>query len=137
MFRVLLLILVVMSSVAFAQSENSSQQNDVPKAYIFAELGKANNAEVKKKFDGFYKKIKDSDSQGYIVNYGVAKEIANREKQLRNSINFRDDDAPRLTFVRGGNIGRLKTVFWIVPPGAKPPTPISLDKKAKVEKAAI
>ncbi len=34
MFRVLLLILVVTSSATFAQIENSSRQNDIPKAYI-------------------------------------------------------------------------------------------------------
>lgn len=122
MFRFLFLLLIVMSSFVFSQVQENNQQER--KAYIFAELEKANNAEVKKQYEEFYGKLKkDFDSQGYIINYGTDKEIAKREKQLRNSMTFRDYDAPRITFVRGGNKDNLKTVFWIVPAGAEPPTP--------------
>ena len=61
--------------------------------------------------------------QGYIINYGTDKEITKRENQIRESIDFRKYDSYRLTFVRGGNNGKLKTVFWIVPAGTEPPTP--------------
>ena len=115
------MLVILMSSIVFAQIEKK------PKAYIFAEVGKASNAEVKKQFDDFYKKLKnDNDSQGYIINYGTAKEIAKREKQIRDSINCFDDDLPRLTLVRGGNKEKLKSVFWIVPNGAEPPTPSNI-----------
>lgn len=123
MLKVLFLILILMSSTALAQTK--TVQKDVPKAYIFTELGKANNAEVKKKFEEFYKKLKDSVWQGYIINYGTTKEIVNREKQLMNTISFHINHVVRLTVLRSKNIGKLKTVFWIVPVGADPPSTIS------------
>ncbi len=125
MLKVLFLILVAMTSIDLAQTQENTEQNNQLKAYIFAELGKANNTEVKNQFEKFYKELKkDSDSQAYIINYGTNKEVAKREKQLRDSISFRHEhDTQRLTFVRGENVGKLKTVFWIVPSGAKPPTP--------------
>ena len=122
MLRILFLILIVMISIVLAQAQEKTEQNSQQKAYIFAELGKANDTEVRNQFEKFYKELKSSDSQAYIINYGRSKEVAKREKQLRDSIPFRYD-APRITFVRGENVGKLKTVFWIVPADAEPPTP--------------
>lgn len=118
MLQVLFLLLIVNSSVDFAQAQLK------PNAYEFFECEKISNNLLKEKVKNFYTELKkDSDSQGYIINYGTDKEIAKREKQIKDSMNFRDDDAPRITFVRGGNESKLKTVFWIVPAGAEPPTP--------------
>lgn len=81
--------------------------------------------------DAIIKKLKDFDTKmmeepatiGYIINYGKASEVAEREKKLIESYRIHCFGGPRLTFVNGGNTGELKTVFWIVPPGAEPPTP--------------
>jgi len=128
MLRALVLLLIVMGSVAFAQTQENKERKETDKAYIFAELRKANDYQVKKLFDEFDNRLmKDFGSknelQGYIINYGTDKEIARREKQIRESITFRRIDSYRLTFVRAVNNGTLKTVFWIVPRGAEPPTP--------------
>jgi len=64
----------------------------------------------------------DPTSQAYIVNYGTDREIARREKQIKNAINFFKYDSFRLTLVRGG-VGEFRTIFWIVPAGAEPPKP--------------
>ena len=61
-------------------------------------------------------------SQAYIVNYGTDREIAMREKQIKNAISFFKYDSFRLTIVRGG-IGEWRTVFWMVPAGAEMPKP--------------
>lgn len=127
MLRVLFL-LIVMSSVVFAQTQENKEQKEIAKAYIFAELGKANNVQVKKLFDKFDNLLvkdfrKDIGSQGYIINYGTDIEIARREKQIRDSTKFRRYDTYKLTFVHGGNTNKLKTVFWFVPEGAELPEP--------------
>lgn len=123
MWRILLLILIsliAMSSTAFSQIQDNSPQEK--KAYIFAEMEKADDNTVKEKVEDFYIKLKkDSYSQGYIINYGTDTEVTKRERQIRDSMNFREQDSPRITFIRGENKGKLKTAFWIVPNGAEPP----------------
>ena len=88
------------------------------------EIQKATNGYVKMKMDNFYLELSnDPNATGYIINYGTAREIARREKQIRVSITFRKYDIQRITFVRGGYRQIIKTDLWIVPPGAQPPTP--------------
>ncbi len=76
------------------------------------------------KMDAFFVELSNNPAaQGYIINYGTDREIAKREKQIRNSITFRRYDASRITLVRGGNREVIKTDLWLVPPGAESPTP--------------
>jgi len=120
MIRVLFLLLVVMSSVVFGQTEKK------PESIKFAEFGTATNNFVKKKIEAFYVELANKpNSQGYIINYGTDKQIALREQQIRQSITFLKYDAPRVTIVRGGasDTGKIKTVFWVVPEGAENPKP--------------
>ena len=118
MLKVLFLILAVMCSAAFAQTEKP------PQAISFDEFETATNGYVKMRMDAFFVELSNNPaSYAYILNYGTAREIAKREKQLQNSITFRKYDASRITFVRGGTREKIKTVLWIVPPGAEPPTP--------------
>jgi len=124
MFRVLFLILIVMSSVAFAQTEENNKPSETPKATKFDEFEKATNGNVKMRMDAFFTELENNPAaQGYIINYGTDKEVAKREKQLRNSIIFRRYDASRITFVRGGYREVIKTDLWLVPPGAELPIP--------------
>ena len=112
MLRVLALILIVMGSVAFAQ------MTEPP------ETPKATNGYVKMAMDVFYVELNNNPAaQACIINYGTDREIARREKQIRNSIAFRKYDASRITLVRGGYREIVKTDLWLVPPGAEPPTP--------------
>ena len=124
MFRVLFLLLVVLSSVAFAQTE------ETPKAVKFEEFEKATNGYVKMKMDYFYTELNNNpQSDGYIINYGTDREITIREKQIRVAINWRKYDASRVTIVRGGFRDGVKTEFWMVPPGAENPAPNSTGEK--------
>lgn len=103
----------------FGQNETNTQ----PKAYKFTEFGKMSQSGVKEKVDGLLRELaKNRSAQGYIINYGTPKAIAARRKQITNSFTFTHLDL-RMTFVDGGFEKNVRTVMWIVPPGATPPTP--------------
>jgi|SRR5215213_3772342 len=120
MFRVLFLILVLMSSTVFAQTEDKTR----PEAIKLYDFGKATNGYVKMLFTDFEVKLKaDPTSQGYIINYGTDREIKIRRRQILMAVSFRGIDATRITIASGGNIGKQKTIVWLVPAGAEPPTP--------------
>ncbi|MGI8639346.1 MAG: hypothetical protein ACR2MG_05265 [Pyrinomonadaceae bacterium] len=81
--------------------------------------------DIKARVDSFYIELGNNPSaQGYIINYGSARDIARREKQIRDAIRFLRRDPSRVTFVRGGDRGNgIETVFFVVPSGIQPPTP--------------
>jgi len=83
------------------------------------------NDDVRARIDNLYIELSnDPTAQGYIINYGTARQIAARERQIRNAISFRRLDASRVTLVRGGDDGSgVESVFFVVPSGAEPPTP--------------
>ena len=89
------------------------------------EFGNIPNDDIKARLDNFNIQLaNDPTAQGYIINYGSARDIAKREKQIRDAIRFRKYDASRYTFVRGGDRGNgIETQFYTVPSGATPPTP--------------
>ena len=124
MFRVLLLILIVMSSFAFAQTEEN------PQATNYDEFENATNGDVKARMDAYFVELNNNPSaQGYIFNFGTDREIAKREKQIEQSMRFRNYDRSRITFVRGGFRGIVQTQFWIIPPGAEIPAIESSSRK--------
>jgi hypothetical protein len=126
MFKILFLILIVMCSTAFAQIEEQ------PKANLFDEFEKATNGNVKMRMDSFFTELSNNPtSQGYIINFGTGREIAKREKQIRNAIDFRRYDAARIVIVNGGFRGTVRTEFWIVPAGAE--TPVIKDVSNKID----
>ena len=121
MFRILFLILFLFGSFVFAQTEDKTP----PKAYKFLEFGRATNGYIKKQTDAFMEEMqKDQASRGYIINYGSPEEIKKREQQLRRTLASYKYDTQRITMVNGGNLlGKLNTVFWIVPADAEYPKP--------------
>lgn len=124
MFRVLFLILVLMSSTAFAQTEDNSCRLPRPTATKIDEFSIITDVDFKTQIDSFYTELlQNLNSQGYIINYGSEDEVATREKLIQESLGFRKFDAGRITIVRGGEAEIPKTEFWIVPPGADNPTP--------------
>lgn len=95
-----------------------------PEAYITAEFGRVKRIAVVRIIKGFFVELgKNPDHQGYIINYGSGAQIRTRERWITDNINFRRFDRSRITLVRGGRKGGLKTVMWIVPPGAELPVP--------------
>jgi hypothetical protein len=105
--------------------ENAEPPKLIPALRKFDEFGLISNAEIKVRSERFLEKvIAENSSQGYIITYGTNRAIAARERQLRNSSSWRCDyDCARITFIKGGNSKRLKTIFWIVPEGVEPPKP--------------
>lgn len=62
--------------------------------------------------------------QYYIINYGQPSFIARRERLFRDVL-YRTPEfpEPRITFVNGGTAKPNSTNIWLVPHGAKNPTP--------------
>ncbi len=89
------------------------------------QFGPLPNDEVKARVDNFYISLNNNpDAQGYIINYGTDRQIAARERQIRDAIRVGRYDPSRVTFVRGGDRGNgIETVFYLVPAGVEPPTP--------------
>ena len=88
-------------------------------------FGPLPNDDVKARIQNLYIDLNNNPSdRAVIINYGSAKDIAKREKQIRDAIKFLKQDASRVTLVRGGDNGSgIETVVFIVPSGADAPTP--------------
>ena len=130
MFRVLFLIFILMSSFVFAQTDNAARVS-INEAVKIVEFETATNGRVKMLMDAFYVELNNNPSAtGYIITYGTPKEVAKREKQIRDSISFRKYDPIRMVFVNGGYRSVIKTELWLVPYGAQSPQ-INGDSKTK------
>ena len=98
---------------------------DNPKAVLVDEFGKLTADVIRGRLDAFFAELSNNpNNQGYIINYGSAKDIAASEKLITNHINFRKFDRSRITLVRGGDTGEgTKTRLYRIPPGADNPAP--------------
>lgn len=123
-FRVLFLILIVMSSIGFAQTEENTEMPQAPQAVKVVEFGKVTNGYIKMQLDYFFTELSNNPSaQGYIINFGTKREIARVEKVIRYQVKVRNFDLTRITFVSGGAAENSQTQFWLVPVGAENPAP--------------
>jgi hypothetical protein len=88
-------------------------------------FGPLSNDDVKARVQNFYVQLANNpNSQGYIINYGTPAQIAARRRQITKAIDFLKLDPSRITFVDGPPKGaQVETHFYLVPPGATPPTP--------------
>jgi len=96
-----------------------------PQANEVDTFGPLSNDDVKARLQNFYVQLANNpNSQGYIINYGTPKQIASRRAQITKAITFLKLDPSRVTFVDGPPHGAdVETHFYLVPPGATPPTP--------------
>jgi hypothetical protein len=96
-----------------------------PQANEVDTFGPLANDDVKARVQNFYVQLANNpNSQGYIINYGTPKQIASRRAQITKAITFLKLDPSRVTFVDGPPHGaEVETHFYLVPPGATPPTP--------------
>lgn len=102
----------------------SDPPNIEREAYIGAEFGRVTKANLVRIVRNYFGELaNNSTSQGYIINYGTNAEIALREKWITSALFTRKYDRSRITLVRGGRKGGVRTVMWIVPPGAANPKP--------------
>ncbi|HEY2867655.1 MAG TPA: hypothetical protein VGJ02_11235 [Pyrinomonadaceae bacterium] len=97
----------------------------LPQANEVDTFGPLSNDDVKARVQNFYVQLANNpNSQGYILNYGTPKQIASRRTQITKAITFLKLDPSRVTFVDGPPHGAdVETHFYLVPPGATPPTP--------------
>ncbi len=127
MLKTSFLILIVMSSVAFAQPQEKKE------AYKFFEYEEISNELLKEKIQSFCDEVDKTSLIGWIINYGTPKEIASREKQIQNTrICTKEFPSPRIMFLRIEEKNKSKTEFWIVPPGEEPP-PIKRNERITSE----
>jgi hypothetical protein len=106
----------IFSFAAFAQNQEKQT------AYKFFEFGKISGKLLNEKTTEFCDKLRnDPNLQGYIINYGTDKEIAKREKRFQERVTVPET---RIIYARSRNQKQLSEL-WIVPAGAKMPTPIS------------
>lgn len=98
---------------------------DKPDPVQTDEFGKLANDQIRGRLDTFFAELSnDPTATGYIINYGSPREVATREKLIRNHIAFRKFDASRITIVNGGDQGTgINTKLYRVPSGAKNPQP--------------
>ncbi|MGI8669275.1 MAG: hypothetical protein ACR2J3_05410, partial [Aridibacter sp.] len=79
------------------------------------------NNDVRTRLDSFFIRLQgDPTATGYIINYGSARQVAARERLIRNHIQFRGFDASRIVLVNGGVESGIRTKLWLVPQGVDP-----------------
>lgn len=116
MWRILFLILILFSSIAFPRT------HDTPLAVKFDEFEAATIGDIKSRIDKYYSKLADDpNSRGLILNFGTSKDISVRVKQIQQIIIFRHFNPYRLTLDKGGYSKKIVTELWIIPPGAETP----------------
>jgi hypothetical protein len=94
-----------------------------PEAWISREVGPATKSTLVRAVNAVINEsFKFDRHQTYIINYGTSAQVAQRERWIRNAITFRHFDGTRITLVNGGP-GPVRTLFWLVPPGAENPIP--------------
>lgn len=111
------ILTAVFISVVVAQNVQQS------KAYKFAEFSSVSRSNLAFIMTPFLSVLRNEDARGYIINYGNPKAIKAR-KQLFLNVDWRDEhDGPRITFVDVPTEKNIRTVMWIIPPGAEAPKP--------------
>lgn len=97
----------------------------VPEARLIDDFGDLRPDDVKARLDALFADLGNNpNDQGYVISYGTDRQIAARERIIRQHIAFRRFDASRITIVRGGDTGEgVRTKLYSVPPGAANPTP--------------
>lgn len=94
-----------------------------PEAWIEVEFGRVYRTQAKKKLEDFLLSlIKYSSHTAIVVNYGPPDQVSIRERWLRDQYHNRRYDPSRVTLVNDGS-GPVRTVMWLVPPGAENPIP--------------
>jgi len=109
---------------ATTASETGSVAKKVVEAVMIDEFGELKPDDLRARIDAFIVALQNNPgNQGYIINYGSAREVAARENLIRNHLNFRKFPTSSVTFVRGGTTGPINSRLYRVPAGAPNPKP--------------
>ncbi|HEX8286927.1 MAG TPA: hypothetical protein VF556_02970, partial [Pyrinomonadaceae bacterium] len=83
-----------------ASASETGIVRELPTAREVDTFNVLSNDEVRARLDEFFRVLQgDPTAQGYIITYGPARQIATRERLIRNHITFRNQDPGRFTFV--------------------------------------
>lgn len=126
MWRILFLILILFSSIAFAQTQEDII-SDPPNSYKFDEFGLIPEKVWKSKFDELLiKQDSKCEEQIFLFLYGNKKTLNKvGKKYLDYLVKTRvcDLDPRKIFIVFGGKRKKQWTEIWIVPLGANLPVP--------------
>ena len=104
------------------KSETAAIQAGKPVNIEVDDIGKEPNDVIKGRLDSFFTQLQNNPSaQGYVINYGSDRDVAKREKLIRDFIVFRSQDPSRFTFIRGAGT-EIRTRLVLNPSGADAPT---------------
>lgn len=126
-----LLLTLLLTSISFSQSTEEIVSEQNTKAAIkIDEFGKEGDCQVSGRLDSFFVQLQENPSAtGFVITYQGKNALPSDytvsayEKLIRNQIAFRNQDASRFTFLRGGFRDEVSTELWLVPNGAEEPTP--------------
>ena len=119
-------LLIAVVTLILCGSIYSQSEPVKPVATKYRELGQTSQAKMRETMEALRKYLGAREElQLFIINYGTRTALKQRRKLITNSIYWRDGplDSTRITFVDGPVERKIRTVFWIVPPGADNPQP--------------
>jgi hypothetical protein len=111
---------------ACARTVSAVGSIETPRTFTLIDtIGVATPDDLKARLDALRIALgNDPTATGVIINYGSARDITRRERQLQQAIRFLGIDAARVTVLRGGTgTGTIETRVYVVPAGVTPPTP--------------
>lgn len=99
--------------------------SELPKPTLIDTINAATDDDLKARFDALRIALSnDPAASATIINYGTARQIATRERQITKALRFLQVDQSRVQVLRGGDKGNgIETQVWIVPAGATAPVP--------------
>lgn len=117
MIKILFLLLFVMGSAAFGQTQDKKEP------VKFFQYEQISDKLLTEKIQSLCSEADKISWIGWVIYYGKPSEAKRRENQLKKSYSDAFDAChdSRITFVDGGEKGEPRTEFWIVAPGEKPP----------------
>ncbi len=123
MWRILFLILILFSSIAFAQVQEKSQA-------ILQDVISGNFNSCPPYLDHLFISISENpNSRGVIITYQSVNSLPadfdhpKMFRAVKNQIKFRGFDESRIRVIFGGFRPKIETEFWFVPQGADEPQP--------------
>jgi hypothetical protein len=144
MFKILFLVLIVMSSAVFSQEIGSPAYsaeavNQNYESRKIDEFGSLSECDLRSRLDAFLVELMEQPkAKGYIFYYqgenALPSEIENPKRAERlysNHINFRNFDANRIV-LNSSYRKETATELWIVPENAEPPKPTETIDKPKI-----
>ncbi len=126
-----LLLTLLLTLISFSQStEETVLEKNTKAAIKIEEFGREGDCQVSSRLDNFFVKLQENPAAtGFVITYQGKNalpadyEVSGYERIIRNQIAFRNQDASRFTFLRGGFREELSTELWLVPNGADEPKP--------------